>query len=133
MMEKDDTLEELFRGFEPGLKDDDTFMRNLNRRLEAVEYLKAVQDRQLRRYKQVMLVVFVIGIVCGGFLFYFITQHADTITLMSLDTANPVFSFVAENSYMILLSAIVLMVSYAVVSVMNLTQELWRMGARARL
>ena len=130
MMENDDTLEELFRNFEPRLKDDDTFMRNLNHRLEAVEYLKAVQDRQLRRYKLVMLIVFVLGIVCGGFLFYFITEYADAIPSLPLDTTIPVFSFVVENSYMMLLAVIVLMMSYAVVSVMNLIQELWRMGYR---
>ena len=130
MMEKDDTLEELFRDFEPRLKDDDTFMRNLNRRLEAVEYLKAVQDRQLRRYKLVMLVVFALGIVCGGFLFYLITEHADAIPSLPLDTTIPVFSFIAENNSMMLLTVIVLLMSYAVVSVMNLVQELWRMGYR---
>ena len=129
MMEKDETLEELFQGFEPRLKDDDAFMRNLNRRLEAVEYLKMVQDRQLRRYRQVMLVVFILGIVCGGFLFYFITEYADAIPSLPLETTIPVLSFLVENSYMILLSIIVLMMSFAVVSVMNLTQDLRRLEA----
>ena len=130
MMEKDDTLEKLFKDFEPRLKDDDVFMRNLNRRLEAVEYLKEVQDRQLRRYKQVMLAVFVLAIVCGGLLFYFITQYADALPSLSFETSIPVLSFLAENSYIMLLSAIVLLLSYAVVSVVNLVQELWRLPYR---
>ena len=129
MMEKDNTLEELFQGFEPRLKDDDVFMRDLNRRLEAVEYLKVVQDRQLRRYKRMMLVVFVLGIVSGGFLFYFITEHADAIPSLPLDTTIPLFSFLVENSYMMLLSVIVLLMSLAAISVMNLTQELQRLEA----
>lgn len=131
MMEKDDTLEKLFRDFEPRLKDDDAFMRNLNHRLEAVEYLKAVQNRQQRQYKQVMLVVFVLGIVCGGFLFYFITEYADVIPSLPFETTIPVLSFLVENSYLILLSIIVLMMSFAVVSMMNLTQNLRRLEAKA--
>ena len=129
MMEKDDTLEELFQNFEPRLKDDDVFMRNLNRRLEAVEYLKEVQGRQLRRYKRVMLVVFVLGIVSGGLLFYFIKEYADTIPSLPLDTTIPLFSFLVENSYMFLLAGIVLLMSFAVISVMNLTQELRQLEA----
>ena len=129
MMEKDDTLDELFQNFYPRLKEDDAFMQNLNRRLEAVEYLKAMQDHQLRRYKLIMLMVFALGIMCGGLLFYFITQHADVFPALPLVSSIPILSFLAENSYLILLSAIVLMICYAVVSVMNLTQELRKLHA----
>ena len=124
MMEKDNTLEELFRNFEPQLNDDDKFMREFNHRLQAVEYLKRVQDRQLHRYKLMAMVAFVIGIMCGGVHFHFVMQNADTIASLPLDTTVPMLAFLVENGTLILLSLIVLMICYALVRIMNIAQEL---------
>ena len=48
-MEQKDTLQELFNGFTPDLGQEDLFMQRLEKKLEAVEYIKQLQERQLRR------------------------------------------------------------------------------------
>ena len=123
---KDDTLEDLFRNFDPELNDDAVFMSQLNRRLEAIEYLKAVQDRQLRRYRYAIVAAFTLGIVCGSGLFYFLLQHPVHVGSLSFDTQLPLLATLAENSNLILLSLIALLISYAFIAVMNLLQEIWQ-------
>ena len=123
MMEKEKTLEDIFRNFDPELNDNEVFMRKLNRKLEAVEYLKAVQDRQLRRYKYAVIAAFVTGIISGGGLFAFILKHPDAIPSIAFKTSIPVLDLLVENSYMLFLSIIALLMSYAIISIVNLMQE----------
>ena len=129
MTEKDDTLKDLFRNFNPELNDDAVFMSQFNRRLEAIEYLKAIQDRQLRHYRYTIIMAFALGIVCGSGLFYVLLQHPVTIPSLTFDTQIPLLSMLAENSNLILLSIIALLISYALISVINLLQKLWKLDA----
>ena len=48
-MNKDKALEELFLAYKPKLNDSDAFMASLNRRLDAVEYIRQKQETTLRR------------------------------------------------------------------------------------
>ena len=123
MTEKDDTLKELFRKFDPELKDDATFMTQLNRRLEAVEYLKTIQDRQLRHYRYAIVAAFAMGIGCGSGLFYFLLKHPVTIPPLSFNIQIPLLATLVENSNMILLSMLALLISYAIISTVNLLQK----------
>ena len=132
MTEKDDTLKDLFRNFDPELNDDAIFMTYLNRRLEAIEYLKALQDRQLRHYRYAIIVAFAVGIVCGCGLFYFLLQHPVTVGSLSFDTQLPLLITLAENSNLILLSLIALLISYALISVSNLLQEIWQQSPKSK-
>ena len=126
MTERDDTLKDLFRNFNPELNDDVVFMSQLNRRLEAIEYLKAIQDRQLRHYQYAIIVAFALGIVLGSGLFYFLLLHPFTMPSLSFGTQIPLLSMLAENSNLILLSIIALLISYALISVINLLQKIWK-------
>lgn len=132
MIEKDDTLKDLFGNFNPELNDDTVFMSRLNRRLEAIEYLKAIQDRQLRRYRYVVIVAFLLGIVSGSALFYFFLQHPVTVPSLSVDTQIPLLAMLAENSNMMLLSIIALLMTYAFISVISQVQELWEQRAHRK-
>ncbi len=124
MMEKDKTLEDIFQNFNPELNDNDAFMQRLNRKLEAIEYLKQVQERQIRRYRYAVLVAFVIGIIGGGSLFTFMLYHPETLSMFTFKTDLPVLSFIVENSYLLFLSFIVMLMSFAIISIINLMQEL---------
>ena len=123
MTEKDDTLKELFRNFDPKLTDDTDFMTQLNRRLEAVEYLKAIQDRQLRRYRYAIVAAFAVGIGCGSGLFYFLLKHPVIVPPLSFNIPIPLLATLVENSNMILLSMLALLISYAIISTANLLQK----------
>ncbi len=66
MMKKDTTLEEIFAGFQPDLGDGSEFMAALDRKLEAVEYVRKVQEAQVRRYRMMMVAALVVGLVLGS-------------------------------------------------------------------
>jgi hypothetical protein len=50
MMEKDDTLKQLFEDFAPELNPDKDFMQRLQRKLDAVEFIRQRQKAQMRIY-----------------------------------------------------------------------------------
>ena len=62
-MTKDKALEELFLAKKPHFDDHDTFMANLTKRLDAVEFIHQHQEATIRRYKMAMIATFVIGII----------------------------------------------------------------------
>ena len=65
-MMKDKALEELFLAARPTFDDGDAFIRKLEKRLDAVEYLKQHEEACIRRYRYAMLATFVLGLVLGG-------------------------------------------------------------------
>ena len=79
-MTKDKALEELFLAQKPTFDDSAEFMAKLTKRLDAVEIVKRYQERTIRRYRIVIAVAFVVGIVSGT---------ASTIWLLSSRSKNP--------------------------------------------
>lgn len=65
MIEKDKELEELFLSSAPDLTDDVQFMAVLERKMNAVEFLKQEQEAQKRSYRLAIGVALVLGICCG--------------------------------------------------------------------
>ena len=47
MMEQKDTLQELFNGYTPDLGQEDLFMQHLEKKLQAVEYIKRCRTGNL--------------------------------------------------------------------------------------
>lgn len=64
-MEKDKELEALFLAQTPHFDDGDAFMKKLTKQLDAVEIVKQYQERTQHRYRVMMVVAFVVGIVSG--------------------------------------------------------------------
>ena len=55
MIEKDKELENLFLSSAPALTDDEQFMTALERKMNAVEFLKEEQENQKRSYRMLVL------------------------------------------------------------------------------
>ena len=98
-MEKDKNLEELFNNFQPDLGSKDLFMSSLTRKLEAVEYVKRVQDAQIRRYKMAVLAAFIAGMVMSGILMIFILFMPTATPLFTFGIHAAPFIFIEENSH----------------------------------
>lgn len=64
-MEKDKELEALFLAQTPHFDDGDAFMKKLTKQLDAVEIVKQYQERTQHRYRVMMVVAFVVGIISG--------------------------------------------------------------------
>ena len=136
-MNKDKALEELFLANKPHFDDGDAFMASLNKRLDAVEYIKQHQEATIRRYKMAMAVALIVGIISGG-----ITMAL----VLSLPTDMPLFSFfgqqddypvlsglliwLSENSRLITAAALSLLMTLGGISLINNIQEIKTMRSR---
>ena len=94
-MNKDKELEELFLAQKPHFDDNEVFMVSLNKRLDAVEYVKQHQEAAIRRYKLIMVVAFVVGIISGAVTMAFV---------LSLPAEVPLFTFNAQSAVLICLA-----------------------------
>lgn len=123
-MEQKDTLQELFNGFTPDLGQEDLFMQRLEKKLEAVEYIKQMQDRQLRRYRYAIIAAFVMGVaVSGGGLVYILDNPIGQPTF-SFGIHSLPFLFLEQNSRMISLTGLSLLMGIAIIVIVNMWQEL---------
>ena len=126
-MMKDKALEELFLAARPTFDDSDAFIRKLEKRLDAVEYLKQHEEACIRRYRYAMLATFVLGLVLGG---------GAIAMMLNAPADQPLFTFDAENGLLLLLgpysrfAAVILLsglVCLTIISIVNIVVDLLNM------
>lgn len=122
-MEKDQELEQLFREFNPEFGDGGRFMRQLSRRLDAVEYVRQVHDRQIRRYRYAVIAAFVLGVACSSVVFGWLWTLPDAAPLFSLEVEWRWLQFIVRNSRLLSMMLMALLVSYGVISIIALVME----------
>ena len=124
MMEQKDTLQELFNGYTPDLGHEDLFMQRLEKKLEAVEYIKQMQDKQLRRYRYAIITAFLMGVIVSGGLFVYVMDNPVEQPTFSFGIHSLPFLFLEQNSRMISLTGLSLLMGIAIVVIVNMWQEL---------
>ena len=98
-MMKDKALEELFLAQKPHFSDNADFMAALTKRLDAVEYIKQRQEATIRRYKMLMVIAFVVGIVSGaGSIAYLLSTPADV----------PLFTFQSQTGFLLFIKYMII-------------------------
>ena len=126
-MTKDKDIEELFLAQTPHFDDSAEFLEKLTKRLEAVEIVKRYQERTLHRYKVMMVVAFVVGIISGT---------VSTIWLLSSPIDEPLFSFsvqanflvwLAHNSRLFVAAGLSLLMTAGICSIVGNVQEIIEM------
>lgn len=126
-MMKDKALEELFLAARPTFDDGDAFIRKLEKRLDAVEYLKQHEETCIRRYRYAMLATFVLGLVLGG---------GAIAMMLNAPTDQPLFTFGAESGLLLLLgqysrfAAVIFLsglVCLTIISIVNIVVDLLNM------
>ena len=131
-MTKDKALEELFLAQKPHFSDNADFMASLTKRLDAVEFIKQHQEATIRRYKMVMVAAFVVGIISGSL----------AIALVLSSPAEPLFTFsiqsafllwIAENSRLIVSTAIALLMTVGTISIIGNVQDILRMRRQLKM
>ncbi len=123
-MEKDKKLENLFADFQPELGDNADFMATLNRKLDAVEYIKQVQDAQIRRNMYAVVAALVLGIISGGALFALFIAMPDMSPLFTFDTHFLPLLFIQEHSRTLTLIALSLLMSFGIITLLTQIQNL---------
>lgn len=135
-MKKDKALEELFLAARPTFDDGDAFIARLEKRLDAVEYLKQHEEACIRRYRYAMLAAFVLGLVLG------LVLGGGAIALMlAMPAEQPLFSFGMENALLAALgqysryAALVLvsgLVCFAIVSIVSIVVDIMNLRDQTR-
>lgn len=123
-MERNDELKKIFDGFNPTLGSSRLFMEKLERRLAAVEYIKLMHDREVRRYKYAMLAAFVAGILMGGASIALILTHPEICKSFSFGAQSGLLLFLEDNLVFLLLAALAMFTGFAIISVSGLIQEI---------
>ncbi len=123
-MNKDKALEELFLAQKPQFNDSEEFMASLEKRLEAVEFIKRHQEATIRRYKMAMVAAFVVGIVSGGVTIAFLLSAPAAIPLFSFQAQTVLLSWLAENARSIVAAALALLMAFGLISIFNNIQDI---------
>ena len=124
MMEQKDILQELFNGYTPDLGQEDLFMQRLEKKLQAVEYIKQMQDRQHRRYRYAIIAAFLMGVIVSGGLLVYIMDNPIGQPTFSFGIHSMPFLFLEQNSRMISLTGLAMLMSVGIVVIVNMWQEL---------
>ena len=129
-MTKDKTLEELFLAKKPHFDDHDAFMTNLTKRLDAVEYIRQHQEATIRRYKMAMIAAFVVGIISGDITMAFILSTPADVPLFAFQVQTSVLLWLAEYSRPIAATALALVMTLGMMSIINNVQDIMRMRGK---
>lgn len=124
MTDKDKTLEQIFGDFTPDLGNGDAFMARLDRKLDAVEFIKARQEKQLRQYRYAVMAAFVLGVAVSGVMFAIILGEPADLPTFSFGIESPPFLLLEENSRMLSLTGLAMLMSAGIIVIVNMWQEL---------
>ena len=126
-MTKDKALEELFLAQKPHFDDHDIFMTSLTKRLDAVEYIHQHQEATIRRYKMAMIAAFVVGIISGAVTMAFILSTPVDEPLFTFQVQTGFLLWLAEYSRPIAATALALVMTLGMMSIINNVQDIVRM------
>lgn len=126
-MNKDKELEELFLAQQPHFDDNEAFMASLNKRLDAVEYVKQHQEATIRRYKMALVAAFVVGIISGIVTIVFMLTMPAEVPLFTFQVQTGWLSWLANNSRLLTTTALSLLVTFGLISIVGNIQDIRRM------
>ena len=126
-MNKDKALEDLFLAQKPQFDDNEAFMTSLNKRMDAVEYIKQHQEATIRRYKMALVVAFVVGIISGIVTMVFMLTMPAEVPLFTFRVETGWLSWLAANSRVITATALSLLISFGLISIIGNIQDIRRM------
>ena len=123
-MNKDKALEDLFLAQKPQFDDREAFMTSLNKRLDAVEYIKQHQEATIRRYKMALVVAFVVGIISGAVTIAFVLSTPAVVPLFTFRVQTGWLSWLTANSRIITATALSLLVTLGLISIIGNIQDI---------
>ncbi len=74
-MKEKTTIEDLFAQYQPDMGDSKEYLEQISKKLETAEYAKRYREAQTRRYRRMMVAVFISGIVTGAIGIVLILLH----------------------------------------------------------
>jgi uncharacterized membrane protein YjjP (DUF1212 family) len=91
-MKEKTTIEELFAQYQPDMGNRNEYMTQLSKKLEAAEYAKRYREEQTRRYRRMMVAVFISGIVTGAIGMVLVLLHPQWLIPTEITIEAPAIS-----------------------------------------
>ena len=129
-MTKDKVLEDLFLAQKPHFDDQDAFMDDLTKRLDAVEYIRQHQEASIRRYRIAMIAVFVIGIISGAITMVFILSTPTDVPLSTFRNQTGFLLWFVENSRSLAVTILTLVMTIGMMGIVSNVQDIMRMQGK---
>ena len=129
-MIKDIVLEDLFLAQKPHFDDQDAFMDDLTKRLDAVEYIRQHQEASIRRYRIAMIAVFVIGIISGAITMVFILSTPTDVPLSTFHNQTGFLLWFVENSRSLAVTILTLVMTIGMMGIVSNVQDIMRMQGK---
>ena len=129
-MIKDKVLEDLFLAQKPHFDDQDAFMDDLTKRLDAVEYIRQHQEASIRRYRIAMIAVFVIGIISGAITMVFILSTPTDVPLSTFHNQTGFLLWFVENSRSLAVTILTLVMTIGMMGIVSNVQDIMRMQGK---
>ncbi len=129
-MIKDKVLEDLFLAQKPHFDDQDAFMDDLTKRLDAVEYIRQHQEASIRRYRIAMIAVFVIGIISGAITMVFILSTPTDVPLSTFRNQTGFLLWFVENSRSLAVTILTLVMTIGMMGIVSNVQDIMRMQGK---
>ena len=129
-MIKDKEFEELFLAQKPHFDDNEAFMASLNKRLDAVEYVKQRQEATIRRYKWAMVAAFVVGIISGAITIAFVLSMPAEVPLFTFNVQSAILLWLSEHSRIIVTTALSLLIGFGIFSIFGNVMDIVKMRKR---
>ena len=126
-MMKDKALEELFLAQKPHFSDNADFMAALTKRLDSVEFIKQHQEAAIRRYKMLMVVAFMVGIVSGAISIGYVLSTPADVPLFTFQVQTSFLLWLTENSRWIAATGLSMLMTMGIISIISNIQDILRM------
>jgi hypothetical protein len=130
-MNKDQALEDLFLAQKPQFDDSEAFMDSLNKRLDAVEYVKQHQEATIRRYKMAVVVAFIVGIISGAITIAYILSTPAEVPLITFQVQTGVLAWFAANSRILTATVLSLLITLGLFSIVSNVRDIRSMRTRS--
>ena len=127
-MNDDIRLQALFDSFQPTPTDSDLFTERLERKLALID---EIRQAQIRRYRMVVAIAFVTGIVIGGGTLAFILNAPTDVPLFSFGINFYPLLLIEQNSRIISAFLSSLMITTCIIAMLNTDDMARRMRRKS--
>ena len=117
----------MFLAQKPQFSDKAEFMAALAKRMDAVEFIKQHQEAAIRRYKMLMVVAFVVGLVSGAVAIGYVLSTPVDVPLFTFHVQTGLLLWLVENSRMIAATGLSLLMTLGIISIISNVQDILRM------
>ena len=124
-MKEKTTIEDLFAQYQPDMGDSKEYLEQISKKLEAAEYAKRYREAQTRRYRRMMVAVFISGIVTGAIGIVLVLSHPQWLLptqTVSVGVSFPAFSLLPK----VLLLLAICFVSWCITGLVRKISEVSR-------